>query len=232
MALALCAAGVLLVTASTAGATHIRPTSAKRLHLPLVPTFDQCTASNRTHGPPLAFPSCNPPVHSSDFLTVGTKSEGFMDLFVHVGAPGPPTDSELLIKLNVTDVRCKAGTTACGNANSTGGPDYTGHLQGNAMVRITDHWNATSPGGGTDPATIVDIPFPVDTVCSNTADPSIGASCAISTSTQPMIPDPCSCEGKRMVVAVTQFRVSDGGADGITGTTPNTPFLSEGLFIP
>ena len=231
LGVALCASAILL-TAMPAGAAHPRPKGATRLHLPLVPAFDQCTASNRTHGPPLAFPSCNPPSHASGYLTVGASSEGAMDLRVLAGAPGPPNDTDVLVTLKVTDVRCKAGASPCGNANSTGGADYAGELQGNAMLRMTDHSNAAAPGGGTDPATVVDIPFPVAASCANTADPSIGASCAISTTTQPMIPDPCNCEGKRMVVEVTQFRVWDGGADGQNWSSPSTLFLSEGLFIP
>ena len=40
---------------------------------PLVPAYNPCSgAPNRTHGPPLAFPSCNPPVAVFRALTVGT----------------------------------------------------------------------------------------------------------------------------------------------------------------
>jgi hypothetical protein len=207
-----------------------RPKSAARMYLPLVPEFDQCEAPNRTHGPPLAFGSCNPPVHSSDFLTVGASSEGFVKLAVLAGTPGPPSDTEVQITFEVTDVRCKGSTSACGNANSTGGADYTGELQGDATLRLTDRFNATTAGGGTDPATVVDIPFPVNAFCSNTADASIGGSCTVTEG--PLIPDPCSCEGKRMVVEFTDFRVRDGGADGQNATGGNTHFLRQGLFVP
>ena len=73
-----------------------------------------------------------------------------------------------VITANITDVRCKAGTTACGAANAADGADYTGGLQGNATIRITDHFNAVAAGGGTDPATVVDIPYPIAAdVCSD-----------------------------------------------------------------
>src|SRR5262245_4192760 len=49
-----------------------RPRGATPLRAALVPAYNACTASNRTHGPALAFPSCNPPVRSSSVLTVGT----------------------------------------------------------------------------------------------------------------------------------------------------------------
>jgi hypothetical protein len=31
---------------------------------------------------------------------------------------------------------------------------------------------------------------------------------------------------------MTQFEVSDGGSDGVVGTTPNTIFMRQGVFIP
>lgn len=238
--LALAFGALGMMTAPIAGATHPQPKGATPLYVPLVPAYEPCGTPNRQHGPPLAFPSCNPPMHSSAFLTVGTpdangaaaNSIGFIQFRVFAGAPGPPSDTEVLITFQVTDVRCKAGVSACGNANATGGSDYVGELEGNAMIRITDHWNATSAGGGTDPATVVDIPVPVIAYCSNTADTSIGGSCTVDTSAGPMIPDPCNCEARRMVVEFTHIRVSDGGSDGLVSTSGNTPFLTQGLFIP
>ena len=151
------AALVMMAVASMANATHPRPKGATPLRVSVVPAYNQCAAPNRTHGPPLAFPSCNPPVQSSTAITVGSpdangaaaNSEGFVKLEVIVGVPGPPDDSDVGITANVTDVRCKAGTTACGSANAADGADYTGGLQGNATIRITDHFNAIAAGGGT-----------------------------------------------------------------------------------
>jgi hypothetical protein len=35
--------------------------------------YKQCTGTgNRTHGAPLSFPSCNPPVQESSYLTAGS----------------------------------------------------------------------------------------------------------------------------------------------------------------
>ena len=42
-----------------------RPKGATPLRASMVPAFKACAAPNRTHGAPLAFPSCNPPVQSS-----------------------------------------------------------------------------------------------------------------------------------------------------------------------
>ena len=55
-----------------------RPAGASPLRASLVPAYNACTSANRTHGPALAYPSCNPPVRSSGPLTVGTPdANGF-----------------------------------------------------------------------------------------------------------------------------------------------------------
>jgi hypothetical protein len=233
------AALVMMVVASMASATHPRPKGATPLRVSLVPAFNACTTPNRTHGPPLAFPSCNPPVQSSNSITVGTpdangataNSEGFVKLAVQVGIPGPPEDSDVLITANITDVRCKAGTTACGSANAADGADYTGEVQGNATIRITDHFNAIAAGGGTDPGTVVDIPFPVAAACAATASTGIGATCSANTSANATVPGAVK-DGKRATVEVGQITITDGGADGVNATTPNTLFAVQGIFIP
>ena len=144
----------------------------------------------------------------------------------------PPNDSDIITNPQITDVRCKTGTSTCGNANAAGGPDYTGSLQGNAMVRITDHFNAVEWGGGTDPGTVVEIPFPINMNCASTADTSIGAVCKYATACT--LPD-CSSvrDGNRTVVGITQLQVFDGGPDGLIGTpNGNTLFAVQGLFVP
>jgi hypothetical protein len=236
LALALGTLG-LLVMASTAGATHARPKGATPLRVPFVPAYSTCTAPNRTHGPPLAFPSCNPPVQASSFLTVGTpdangataNSVAFMSLTVVPPSCCPPQD--VTVSGSISDVRCKAGVSTCGSPNSAGGADYTGELQMNSTIRITDHNNAAAPGGGPDAATVVDIPFPVSMTCGSTADPSIGGICSMNTSPV-AVGIPNGSTPARSNVEISQMRVSDGGADGSTATTPNTVFAVQGLFIP
>ena len=241
LAFAVAAVG-LMVVAQIAGATHPRPKGATPLRVPLVPAYNQCTTPNRTHGPPLAFPSCNPPGQSSGAVTVGSQdangaaanSEGFFKITVLFDAPGPPDGADLLLASRITDVRCRPGTTACGSANSADGADYTGDLESDATIRITDHFNAVTAGGGPDPATVVDLPFPVRLFCSSTASTSIGGDCTINTSYLTI----CACnpwfEGKRVAVEMAQFQVFDGGPDGIVSTEPenNTVFMRQGLFIP
>ena len=217
--------------AQLAGATHPRPTGATPLRFSLVPAYNQCTAPNRTHGPPLAFGSCSPAVPSSSFVAIGSQSVGSIRIDVHVGVPGPPDDTDVIIKPTISDVRCKGATTRCGAANATGGPDYTGELQANAMLRLTDHHNATSAGGGSDPATVIDIPFPISMSCTSTADTSIGSLCKEPSTT--CLGCFTSYEGKRTVAEVTQMKVYDAGPDGVVATADgSTLFAVQGLFVP
>jgi hypothetical protein len=229
----------MMVMASAANAAHPRPQGATPLRASMVPSYRPCTAPNRNHGPPLGFPSCNPPVQQSTAVTVGevtangapAQSTGFIRLSVLVGTPGAPDDSDVIIVANITDVRCRpGGTTACTGTNTAGPPDYTGSVQGNATIRITDHWNAVAPGGGPDAATVVDIPFPVNAGCSATG-PGIGATCAVTTSANTVVPTSVK-DGKRAIVEVGQLQVFDGGPDGDSTTAPNTLFEVQGIFIP
>jgi hypothetical protein len=229
----------MLVMAQIASATHPRPKAASPVVGPSVITFNQCTAPNRTHGPPLAFASCNPPVQTSQHVTVGTpdangapaNSTGSLRMKVKVGTPGPPDDSDIELTGSITDVRCKAGTAACGSANTAGGPDYTGELQGSATVRVTDHFNAVAPGGGTDPATMIDVPFPVNAACASTTLTTIGATCSIATTANAVVPGAIK-DGKRANIEIGQVQIIDGGTDGLVGTAPNTLFATAGVFVP
>jgi hypothetical protein len=241
LALALGALGAM-VLASVASATHPRPLSASPIVASVVPAFNECTGTgNRTHGPPLVFPSCNPPVQSSDNVTVGTfdangansNMKGSIRLSVKVGVPGGVEDSDVRIVASITDVRCKAGNAACGSGNAADGADYTGQVQGNALIRITDHWNAVAPGGGPDAATVQDIPFPVDVTCAATASTAIGGTCAITTTANTVVPGTPVKDGKRANVEIQQIQITDGGPDGVMGTpTGNDLAFVQGIFIP
>jgi len=238
LALALGALG-LMVMAQMASATHPRPKGATPLRASTVVAYKACTTPNRTHGAPLAFPSCNPPVQASNFLTVGTpdangvaaaNSVGFIRLDVKVGVPGPPDDSDVLIRASVSDVRCKPATaaTVCNQANAADGPDYSGEVQGNAIIRITDHYNGP---GLNEAATVQDIPFPVNATCANTADTGAGGLCTANTSANAAVPGSVK-DTQRANVEIAQLQINDGGADGQVATADNTLFGVQGIFIP
>jgi hypothetical protein len=222
----------LVMMSQIASATHPRPKGATPLRVSLVPAFKQCTSSNRTHGAPLAFPSCNPPVQTSNFLTVGTpdangagaNSIGSALIKVKVTSP-----EDVLASLSVSDVRCRPATDAsvCNSPNAAAGPDYSGQLQLMATIRISDHYN----GSGLDEAaTVQDIPFPVNVYCHNTADTSVGGLCD-DPGPQCVCP-PSNLDGLRTVVGFTQIQVFDGGPDGQVNTDDNTLFMNQGIFIP
>jgi hypothetical protein len=225
----------LLIAVQVAIATHPGPKGARPVRISLVPAYEKYTSSNTTHGPPLAFPSCSPPVQASDFLTVGTpdangapaQSVGSVRINVLVGNPGPPDDSEVRVEGNITDVRCKSGVSTCGNGNAQGGPDYTGELDGNATVRITDHFNGPNRDQA---ATVVDIGQPITLQCQSTADTSIGGVCKFPVVECLGCPPPK--EGVRTVAEITDIKIRDGGPDGAAYTQDNTLFMIPGIFIP
>ena len=233
MALA-CVVGVLGVSlAQTAGASHVRPKGATPFRVSITPAFKSCVAANRTHGAPLAFPSCNPPVQSSNFLTVGTPDANGAGAngtaFILARVDGVPPE-DVLITANGTDIRCLPATAGavCTSANSSAGPDYSGQVQGNATIRISDHFNGPSMA---EAATVVDIPFPVIAQCSNTAATTIGGTCAVNTSANTVVPGAVK-DNQRGIVEILQVPVNDGGADGQIATADNTVFGIQGIFIP
>jgi uncharacterized repeat protein (TIGR01451 family) len=210
------------------GQGYPRPVGATPLRVPLVIAYNQCTAPNRVHGPPLDSPSCSPPLKSSQHLTVGTpdangrvvQSIGSLRLAVRPGDPDTPetNEADVVAQLRFTDVR-RADLT-----------DYDGEIQADLLVRITDRNNGVS-GPGTQAGTVVDIPFPVTAACDVTADPAVGSTCEAETTFNAIVPGGIR-EGKRAIWALGKVEVYDGGADGVVATLPNTRFAAQGIFVP
>jgi hypothetical protein len=227
------AIGSVLMTAQLSTASHVRPKGASPLRASMVPAFKACAAPNRTHGAPLAFPSCNPPVQTSNFLTIGSpdangagaNATAFVLLKVK-----PTSPEDVLITSTGTDIRCLPATaaTVCNSANAADGPDYSGQLQGNATIRISDHYNGP---GLNEAATVVDIPFPVNGQCANTALTSIGGTCSVNTTANAVVVGSVK-DNQRGVVEIAQLQINDGGADGQIATADNTLFSVQGIFIP
>jgi hypothetical protein len=227
----ICLITVLIVQA--AGASHVRPKGATPLSASIVPAYKACGTPNRTHGAPLAFPSCNPPVQASSFLTVGSPDAN--------GAPANSV-SNILLKVKITspedvlitssgsDVRCLPATNAavCSSPNAADGPDYSGEVQGNATIRISDHYNGPSLN---EAATVIDIPFPVNGTCANTAATNIGGTCTVNTSANAVVAGSVK-DAQRGIVEISQLQISDGGPDGQVATPDNTLFGVQGIFIP
>jgi uncharacterized repeat protein (TIGR01451 family) len=203
-----------------------RPKGATPIIASLVPAFTECTSPNSTHGAPLADGSCSPPSQASGFLTVGTpdangkvaRAAGTVRLDVAVGVSGPPDDSDVRLTVNMSDVRNKGDLS-----------DYTGELQVDPTVRITDRRNGPN---GIDPATVEDLAFPITVPCAETGGTTdVGSSCAVSTTANTVMPG-AIIDAKREVWELSQLRVRDGGADGLASTAPNDVFAVQGIFVP
>jgi hypothetical protein len=238
------ALGILgVASGQIAGASHVRPVGATPIRVPIVPAFGPCAAPNRTHGPPLAFASCNPPVQSSSYLTVGTPDSGGGPANSVASVTLRRTSTDFLLTLNAIDIRCRPAGPAnlCSSANSSGGPDFSGEIYIQGALRITDHWNSRVPNPSpTDPydaaGTMQDTGWgPVVASCAATASTSIGGTCSVSVTGNFLEPGfSPTVAGKRFVMEVGQFQVYDGGPDGLFGGPPgsDTLFGVEGIFVP
>ena len=201
-----------------------RPKGASPLRASLVPGYQPCTTPNRTHGAPLSSGSCTPPALTSSHLTLGTpdangkvaRSVGSAQLNAVVGNPTTPADeADLRFAIAISDVR-RSGNLA----------DYTGQLQVNVPMRITDRDNGPGQTG-----TVADSSFKVTVPCTATADPDSGSTCSIVTTADSVAPGAIK-EGKRAIWQLGQIKVDDGGPDGVASTQDNSPFLVQGVFVP
>jgi hypothetical protein len=230
-----------LLTAAPAQATHPRPKSASPIQMSLVPAYAPCAAPNRTHGPPLAFGSCNPAAQTSAQATVGTPDAfggaanatgtlRFKYLFIAVGAVD---DIDVPIDMALDDVRCVPTGARCGTPNASGPPDYSGELRFSLTLRVTDHWNATAPDGrGPDPATVQDFTIEHSFACVQSGSTSTGSTCDLHLSLNTFMLD-AARDGKRAIWELIGATIYDGGADGDGDTTAdNTVFMRPGVFIP
>ena len=217
---------VTLVAVDSPG--YARPRGASPVRASLVPAYVACSAPNRTHGPPLGFPSCNSPQQESAELTVGTpdapgggaaNSVGFVRLNALVGAPSTPADeADFRIVTSVTDVRRRSDHE-----------DYAGEVQVVLTARRTDR---AGSGSGDEAQTTQDFPFRVTVPCATTVATTIGSTCELTTSADAVTPGAVP-EGKRSIWALDRVRVDDGGPDADADTLEdNTLFATQGIFVP
>jgi glucose/arabinose dehydrogenase len=208
---------------------YARPRGATPIRASLVPAYTACTSANRSHGPPLAHPSCAPPVQQSSFLTVGTpesngaqaNSVGVVSLRVVVGDPGTPGDqADVRLGTSITDVRRRI----------TGLPDYGGELQVRLPIRITDLDNPP-PSGGSSAGTVQDTTFAFTVPCLTNTDSTVGSICSVSTTADAVTPTVIK-ESLRTIWQLNQIEVRDGGPDGLVATNDNTVFARQGVFTP
>lgn len=203
-----------------------RPTGATPLRVPLVPAFKRCTEPNKTHGAPLSFGSCGPPAPESSRIHIGVgdgdpapaKSIGFLLLKSVVGYSGDEEDdSDISIRTSITNVM-----------NASDRSDYTGELQAAFNIRLTDR----EAFGELAPQTTEDFSFRFTVGCAATADTTVGATCAVTTSGDSVLPGAVA-EGVRSIWALDEIKVYDGGPDADAETTgDNLPFAVQGVLVP
>ena len=204
----------------------VRPKGATPAFFPLVPAYNACTAPNRTHGPPLAFPSCSPPQPGSSRLTIGigdgspafARGAGSLRMDVAVGQPGPPDDSDVHIAFRLTNVMRASDLS-----------EYTGELRAELTVRLTDR----EPPGFSLWSTTVDAKFGFTVPCVPTPSSNLDASsCVLFTSANAVAPGAVK-DTTRAMWALDKVRVYDGGPDGNAETdTGNSLFMTQGVFVP
>ena len=203
-------------------AWYPRPKGATPLYLSLVPAYKPCTASNRTHGPPLAYASCNPPAPGSSNLTVGV-GDGTPALARSVGA----------VRLNAlgslgqgADVRIRFSLTNIMKASDLS--EYTGELRSTLTVRRTDLEHPGFIGSTTQ-----DFPFSFTVPCSPTPGSSLDAStCQLDTTANAMLAGTIK-DAYRTIWELDKLKVYDGGPDGDADTEGNNSlFATQGVFVP
>ncbi len=226
--------GIMMAWYVPTSPAYVRPTGGSPMRLSLVPAFNACTTPNAVHGLP-DFPgnasnpdgSCTPPVKTSTQLTIGTpdsngapaKAQGFVRASAIDGNVNTQADeADARFTVSMTDVR---RTTA-------GLPDYTGQLQLESSIRLTDKNN-----GPREVGTMVDTPFMVTVPCAATpGDTTVGSTCSVNTTADAVIGAGTIQEGMRTIWQLGQVRLNDGGADGVASTTPNSPFMVQGVMVP
>ena len=212
---------------------HARPKAATPAEFALVPTYHQCSEPNRVHGPSLEFPSCNPPVQSSDYLTVGTpdangsapQSMGRLRYVVMVGNPGTPADeADVKLEATLSDIRCRVAGPACVAGALS---DFGGKLQLQFSVRITDKLNELGHS-----ITMQDPVFMISEIhCSVTPGSTAGSDCGVATTLDAIVPGVVP-EGKRAIWQLDQIALYDGGPNGDFSVGAPTKFAAPGIFVP
>jgi hypothetical protein len=122
-------------------------------------------------------------------------------------------------------VRCRTTEVAtCAGGELS---DYTGELEANSAIRVTDRLNGRFT---TEAATMDRFQFPIRFPCAETASSS-GATCSIVTTFNTILPGTIVA-GRRANWQLGQIQVRDGGVDGNADSDDYATFLVGGLFVP
>jgi hypothetical protein len=195
-----------------------RPKGASPTRVSLVPAYEPCTSPDRTHGPPLAFPSCTPTQEAGE-LTVGSpdangrpaKSVSYLRINPLRGDPLTPADeADVRMRADVTDVRLRSDLS-----------DYTGSLEVRVTLQVTDKDNTPHPGGP-GAATVQAFTHSQPISCAATVDASVGSTCDLDTTVEALVPGAVK-ELTRAIWELGAIRVHDGAGN---------LFMTQGVFVP
>jgi hypothetical protein len=216
------------VAVTPLAASYARPKGATPVLASLVPAQRECAAANRVHAPPPVFSSCAPPDAASAELTAGTPDSnglpagaaGTLQASAQIGNDATPADeADVRLGVSVSDVRRRSDLA-----------DYTGELDAQVPLRITDR-GSFGPSGGAVPGTAQDLTLSFAVPCLATGSEPVGATCTALTSADALRPGTVA-EGRRSIWELGRVAVYDGGPDGLAATAPNTPFMRQGVFVP
>jgi hypothetical protein len=124
------------------------------------------------------------------------------------------------ISATLTDIQATAGGDYNPNAS---GPDLTALTR----LRLTDKAN----GYGGLPATAREFDFKLPIDCSGNTNPSVGSTCAASTTANALITGFVQ-EQRQTVVQAFRVRVNDSGPNGIRDDSDDGIFATQGVYIP
>jgi hypothetical protein len=212
-----------------------RPKGASPTRVSLVPAYNACSVPNRTHGPGLVFPSCNPPVMNSSVLTVGTADSypgtvsnsvaSIRFRAVNGNAATEANEADVDLLTQISDVRNNPALT-----------DYAGSLMASVSIKLTDNQNSEEqPEPGTVQAYTLNWSIP----CATTTDTTKGSDCNSTTTVNALVPGSV-VEIKRTLWELGQVLVKDAGPNGTgvsacpptCGDGDETTFMRQGIFVP
>jgi hypothetical protein len=136
---------------------------------------------------------------------------------IHGDPSTPVNEADIGIEARLTDVRLRSDLS-----------DYPGDVAAVLNIRLTELANGAAGG----PQTVDDFPFDMTVPCSTNGDATMGSTCALTTTADTLIPG-AATEQNQAMWQIDTVRVYDGGSDGDVGTAgDNTPFETQGIFIP
>ena len=211
-----------------------RPKGATPVKVSLVPAYERCITSNRTHGAPLASPSCAPPQMSSGVLTVGTPDANGFGANFSGSVSYTAVSGNLATEADEADVRLAVSMKDIRNKPS--GTDYVGRVLVTADLQITDQRNAPETP---EPGTVQSFKYEFPVLCAPTNSSNVGSNCDANTTADALVPATV-LENKRTIWGLGQVSIKDAGPNGTgyascpptCGDGDETTFLRQGLFVP